>query len=135
VYRSDDGGKSWTSIADGLPSDFGFPVVVHRGAPNTAWVVPLVADGHRFPPDNALQVWRTSDGGESWTRTSDGLPESYYAAVMRDAFTSDDVADAPGLYLGGRDGSVYASPDGGDSWVEVARHLPDVLCVRAASLP
>jgi photosystem II stability/assembly factor-like uncharacterized protein len=97
--------------------------------------VPLVADGHRFPPDNALQVWRTSDGGESWTRTSDGLPESYYAAVMRDAFTSDDVADAPGLYLGGRDGSVYASPDGGDSWVEVARHLPDVLCVRAASLP
>jgi photosystem II stability/assembly factor-like uncharacterized protein len=54
---------------------------------------------------------------------------------MRDAFTSDDVADAPGLYLGGRDGSVFASPDGGDSWAEVAGHLPDVLCVRAASLP
>ncbi|HEX6339328.1 MAG TPA: hypothetical protein VFZ85_20405 [Jiangellaceae bacterium] len=135
VYRSDDGGKSWTSIADGLPSDFGFPVVVHPGAPNTAWVVPLVADGHRFPPDNALQVWRTSDGGESWTSTSDGLPEGYFAAVMRDAFTSDDVADAPGLYVGGRDGSVYASADGGESWVEVARHVPDVLCVRAASLP
>ena len=27
VYRSDDGADSWTSIADGLPSDFGFPVV------------------------------------------------------------------------------------------------------------
>jgi hypothetical protein len=54
---------------------------------------------------------------------------------MRDAFTSDDVADAPGLYVGGRDGSVYASSDCGEFWVEVVRHLPDVLCVRATSLP
>ncbi len=28
VYRSDDGGLQWTSIADGLPSDFGFFVLV-----------------------------------------------------------------------------------------------------------
>lgn len=135
VYRSDDGGASWTSIADGLPSDFGFPVVTHPDAPSTAWVVPLVADGERFPPEGALKVWRTADAGTSWVDTSAGLPQPFYAAVMRDAFSSDGVADAPGLYLGARDGSVYASPDAGESWVEVARHLPDVLCVRAAELP
>ena len=29
VYRSDDGAASWISIADGLPSDFGFAMVAH----------------------------------------------------------------------------------------------------------
>jgi len=49
--------------------------------------------------------------------------------------TADDVADQTGLYLGARDGSVYASADEGESWSEIARHLPDILCLRAASLP
>ncbi|MBD0292059.1 MAG: exo-alpha-sialidase [Jiangellaceae bacterium] len=135
VYRSDDGGSSWVSIAEGLPSDFGFPMVTHPAHPSTAWTVPLVADSQRVPPGEALKVWRTSDGGESWSPLSKGLPESgFYAAVLRDAFTSDDVADPAGLYLGARDGSVYASADEGETWNEVASHLPDVLCVRAAAL-
>jgi hypothetical protein len=134
VYRSDDDGASWTSIADGLPSDFGFPVVAHPSAPSTAWVVPLVADAHRFPPEGVVQVWRTSDAGESWHRSAAGLPDGFYAGVMRDAFASDDDVDSPGLYLGARDGSVFASADAGETWGEVARHLPDVLCVRAAVL-
>jgi hypothetical protein len=136
VYRSIDGGASWTSIADGLPSDFGFPMVTHPSRPGTAWVAPLVADVERIPPQGALRVWRTTDAGETWAAASAGLPESgFYAAVMRDAFTADDVEDSAGLYLGARDGSVYASPDEGETWHEVTRHLPDVLCVRAATLP
>jgi hypothetical protein len=136
VYRSDDDGASWASIADGLPSDFGFPVVTHPSRPGTAWVSPLVADVERIPPGGALRVWRTTDSGSSWTSASSGLPESgFYAAVMRDAFTADDIEDSTGLYLGARDGSVFASADEGETWTEVARHLPDVLCVRAALLP
>jgi photosystem II stability/assembly factor-like uncharacterized protein len=45
-----------------------------------------------------------------------------------------DQADPAGVYVGTRDGCVYASADAGDSWTEVARHLPDVLTVRAAVL-
>jgi hypothetical protein len=44
------------------------------------------------------------------------------------------VADSAGLYLGSRDGSVYVSADEGGNWAEIARHLPDVLCVRAATV-
>jgi len=50
---------------------------------------------------------------------------------MRDAMTTDQ-ADPAGLYLGARDGTVFASLDDGDSWTQIAAHLPDVLTVRAA---
>ena len=54
--------------------------------------------------------------------------------VLRDAFCADD-ADPTGLYLGTRDGSVWASADEGDTWTTVAEHLPDVLTVKAVVLP
>ena len=41
VLRSDDHGKTWRSIAKGLPSDFGFPIVVHPQDPHTVYVMPL----------------------------------------------------------------------------------------------
>ena len=41
VLRSDDHGHTWRSIAKGLPSDFGFPIVVHPHDPDTIYVVPL----------------------------------------------------------------------------------------------
>jgi hypothetical protein len=43
-----------------------------------------------------------------------------------------DGADPAGVYFGNRNGEVFASADDGDSWQQLASHLPDVLCVRAA---
>jgi photosystem II stability/assembly factor-like uncharacterized protein len=134
VFRTDDAGVSWTSIADGLPVDFGFPVVASPHEPGTAWVVPLVADMQRVPPDGRLRVHRTRDAGETWTEVGQGLPDDNWSAVMRDAFCADDH-ERTGLYVGTRDGCVYASADEGDTFTLVADHLPDVLAVRAARLP
>ncbi len=132
VYRSDDGGAQWDSIAEGLPSDFGFPIVVDPNDPDTVYVFPLVADGERIPPGGKPRVWRSRDRGASWTELSNGLPaDGFYAAVVRDAMCADN-GDPTGVYFGSRDGSVYASGDAGDSWSLVADHLPDVLSVRAA---
>jgi photosystem II stability/assembly factor-like uncharacterized protein len=130
VYRSEDAGRTWNSIADGLPSDFGFPVVVHPNEPDTIFVFPLIADACRIPPDGRATVWRSTDAGDSWTPLTDGLPERFYTAVMRDAFCADN-GDRAGFYFGARDGSVYASTDDGEHWSEIARHLPDVYSVRA----
>ena len=132
VYRSDDSGTIWKSIADGLPSDFGFPIVVHPHEPETVYVFPLVADGNRIPTDAKCRVYRSRDAGATWEALTNGLPEvPSYAPVLRDALCVDQ-SDPAGVYVGTRDGCVYASGDAGDSWVEVARHLPDVLTVRAA---
>ncbi len=135
LYRSDDAGDSWTSIAAGLPAEFGFPVVTHPRLDGTLWVFPLESSYRRFPPDRACRVWRSSDRGSTWAEQGIGsLPDrGFFAGVMRDAMCVDDGEPA-GVYLGSRDGSVYASPDEGESWVSVAEHLPDVLCVRAATL-
>ena len=133
VFRTDDAGGSWTSIAEGLPADFGFPVVASPSTPGTAWVVPLVADAQRVPPEGRLQVQRTRDAGETWTALTSGLPDACWAAVVRDACCADQ-AEPTGLYVGTRDGCVYASADEGDTFTLVADHLPDVLVVRAARI-
>jgi photosystem II stability/assembly factor-like uncharacterized protein len=135
VYRSDDAGATWQSIADGLPSDFGFAIVVHPHRPGVVYTFPLTADGHRYPPDFRCRVYRSEDAGASWTALSEGLPtEPFYPTVLRDAMGTDD-ADPAGIYFGTRSGEVYASADEGDTWQQVAANLPDVLCVRAAVLP
>jgi photosystem II stability/assembly factor-like uncharacterized protein len=133
VYRSDNGGGQWTSIADGLPNDFGFPIVVHPHKPETVFVFPLVDGAERFPPEGKARVWRSDDAGESWTPSESGLPDHFYAAVLRDAMSADNAEDM-GLYLGARDGSVFLSTDDGANWRQIAAHLPDVLSVRAAVL-
>jgi hypothetical protein len=131
VYRSDDAGGQWVSIADGLPADFGFPIVVHPHDPDTVFVFPLTADSERIPPGGRARVWRSGDAGNTWTESSAGLPDHFFAGVMRDAMTADN-ADQTGLYVGARDGCVFLSLDDGDTWTEIVEHLPDVLSIRAA---
>jgi len=53
--------------------------------------------------------------------------------VMRDAMCADDH-DSAGLYVGARNGAVWASVDSGDSWRQVVANLPDVMVVRAAAV-
>jgi hypothetical protein len=134
VYRSDDAGGSWVSIAEGLPSDFGFIALASPHTPGTAWVMPLVADGERVPPGGRMRVDRTRDAGATWTELGTGLPDSCWTVVLRDA-ACVDTEESTGVYLGTRDGVVYASSDAGETWSVVAEHLPDVLSLRVAVLP
>lgn len=131
VFRSPDGGRSWHEISEGLPSTFGFPVAVHPRDPRTIWVLPLNGDmAGRYPPDAAAAVWRSRDGGESWTGLRQGLPgRDCFFTVLRQAMATDR-ADPAGLYFGTNSGSVFASRDEGDGWQEIARHLPTVLSVE-----
>jgi hypothetical protein len=134
VYSSTDEGGSWNRIDDGLPADFGFPIVTHPRDSGTAYVFPLTADMDRTPPDGRCAVYRTRDGGGSWEARTDGLPsDPFHVGVLRDAMCVDTDTPA-GIYVGTRHGSVYASSDEGDHWGTIAQHLPDVFAVRAATI-
>ena len=133
VYRSDDEGGHWDYIGDGLPADFGFPMVVHPHQPDTIFTFPIQGGDARYPVDAKAVVWRSRDAGETWEACSKGLPDTFFVGVMRDAMAADQH-DPAGLYFGGRNGAVFASADEGETWREITANLPDVMVVRAAAV-
>ena len=134
LYRSDDRGETWTDIANGVPSDFGFGLGIHPRNPDCAWIVPLESDEFRCTPEGKLRVYRTRDAGASWEPLSSGLPQDgAYETVLRDAVAVDGF-DAVGVYFGTRSGKVFGSADEGDSWLELLDGLPPVISVKAAVL-
>ena len=129
VYRSDDEGDTWTSIADSLPSDFGFPIVIDPSDPESAYVVPLNSDEDRVTAEGTVRVFETRDAGLTWAAHADGLPQGAFLTVLRQAFCQDG-RDPLGLYLGATSGDVFGSADGGRTWAEVASGIAPVLSVR-----
>ena len=132
LYRSDDNGESWTDIANGVPSDFGFAMVIHPEDPDCAWIVPLESDQFRCTPEGKLRVYRTRDAGKSWKPMTKGLPQKdALETVLRDAMAVDTL-DPAGVYFGTRSGKVFASHDEGKGWSLVLDGLPPVVSVKAA---
>lgn len=131
VYRS-DAGETWIDIGEGLPSTFGFPLVVNPNDPDAAYVIPLVADRSRVTPDGRLRVYETSDAGSSWIERSEGLPQrDAYLTILRQAFDQDGGSPL-GLHFGATSGMVYGSGDGDGTWFTVAERLAPVSSVRVA---
>jgi photosystem II stability/assembly factor-like uncharacterized protein len=131
VLRSDDHGHTWRSIAEGLPSDFGFPIVVHPQKPDTVYVVPL-EPMTRTCPQGKPAVWRSENGGAKWNRLASGLPkkESFFT-VLRDALDIDELK-SPALYLGTTTGQLWIGRDGGEAWECLFDSLPPINCVKVA---
>jgi len=132
VYRSDDAGASWNDIGAGLPSDFGFPLVLDPTDPDSAYVIPLNADMDRVTPEGRVRVYETRDAGETWTPRGDGLPQEHaYLTVLREAFDRAGDDDGFELYFGATSGDVFASGDAGATWSAAATRLPPVYSVSA----
>ena len=126
VYRSTDGGATWTHLGLAETQAIG-RIRVHPTDPDVAWVAAL---GHPFGPNEERGVFRTRDGGRTWDRV-----------LFRDARTgavdiSLDPADPDILYAtlwevyrrpwklwsGGQGSGLFKSTDGGDTWVELTRN-------------
>ena len=132
LYRSDDGAESWRDIANGVPSDFGFAMVMHPHNPDCVYILPVESDEFRCAPDGRLRVYRTRNAGASWEPLMKGLPQKgAYETVLRDAMTVDPL-DPVGVYFGTRSGQLYGSTDEGKSWKKILEGLPAVVCVKTA---
>jgi photosystem II stability/assembly factor-like uncharacterized protein len=131
VLRSDDHGHTWRSIANGLPSDFGFPIVVHPHDPDTVYVMPLEGMT-RTCPGAAPAVWRSENGGDSWSRLASGFPKKEtFFTVQRDAMDIDELK-SPALYFGTTTGQLWMGRDGGEEWTCLYDSLPPIHCVKVA---
>lgn len=81
---------------------------------NTAYVA---VDGQRID-DWRPHVFRTHDGGKSWTEVSRGLPDGQIVSAVR----ADPVR--PGLLYAGNETGVYVSFDDGENWQSLRQNLP-----------
>ncbi len=130
LYRSDDGGNSWSDIARGVPSDFGFAMAMHPHDLDTVYALPLESDEFRCVPEAKLRVYRTRDGGGAWEPLTKGLPQkNAFETVLRDAMATDSLQPA-GVYFGTRSGKLYGSRNEGGSWQMIASTLPPVVCLK-----
>lgn len=134
VYRSEDAGDSWTDIGKGLPSDFGFAMEMDPHDANTVYIIPIESDEFRCTPEAKLRVYRTQNGGESWEPLTNGLPQQdAFETILRDNMNAD-ANDPTGLYFGTRNGKLFGSRDGGNSWTMIREGLPAITCVKTATV-
>ncbi len=139
IYRLDrDQGETWTRIGERMPKrvgDIGFPIVLHPEDPETVWVFPM--DGTsiwpRTSPAGKPAVYRTRNGGRSWERQARGFPQRLaFWTVLRQAMAADDDPVQTGLFFGTTSGEVWASLNSGQSWSQLAAHLPRIYSLRLA---
>lgn len=138
MYRSTDGGHSWTKI--GLEgSERINRIALHPTDPDIAYVSAL---GPLWNDGGERGVYRTTDGGKSWTRVLAGANERTGAAdIWLDQRNPNKLFAAmwefrrwPYQFKSGGPGSgLYRSIDGGESWIELTPEdgIPDGELGRA----
>ncbi len=124
MFRSIDGGETYSEITGVKPSVFGFAVAAHPSDPNTAWFVPAIKDELRIPVDAELVVTQTSDGGKTFASQSDGLPAVSYDLVYRHGLAVDRTGSR--LAMGSTTGNLWTSDDSGRRWTQIHGHLPPI---------
>ncbi|MFA9217724.1 MAG: hypothetical protein ACEQSK_11540 [Sphingomonadaceae bacterium] len=131
IWRSQDNGAQWTEVQPAPLSNFGFATAVHPQHGDTAWFVPAEADSRRMPPDAALAVTCTEDGGASFSAARSGLPQQHcYDLVYRHGLAVS--ADGRTLLMGSTTGGAWWSDDGGLQWHTLSTTLPPIYAVLLA---
>ncbi|MFW6078672.1 MAG: WD40/YVTN/BNR-like repeat-containing protein [Gemmatimonadota bacterium] len=129
VYRSTDGGESWTHLGLEETRHIG-RVVAHPSDPDVAYVAAL---GNLWAPGEARGVYRTTDAGRSWEKvlyvdTLTGVvdlvmdpsdPNTLYAAAYQ------RLRRSWGFNGGGPGSGIYKTTDGGERWRELTNGVPE----------
>ncbi len=130
VYRSTDGGTTWTHLGLDTTRQIGRVLVDPRN-PDLVYVAAL---GHAYGPSADRGVYRSRDGGATWQKvlfTSDSVgavdlaidpanPKTVYAALW--------ATRRPPWYIyapsNGPGGGIFKSLDGGTTWNQLTKGLP-----------
>jgi photosystem II stability/assembly factor-like uncharacterized protein len=139
IYRLDRPSDQWVRIGKNMPKaigDIGFPITVHPRNADVAWVFPM--DGSTVWPRVSLggkpAAYVTRNAGKSWVRLDKGFPRADAWWTVKRQAMSRDGHDPVGLYLGTTSGEIWASRTEGQSWACIARHLPEIYAIEAATL-
>jgi len=135
VYKSMDAGKTWTNIGLRDSRHIGRVIV----DPHDANTVLVAAMGHAFGPSTERGIFRTTDGGKTWTKTlyvddkTGGIDVEFDPNNANIVFAAMyQVRRLPWTFESGGPGSgLYRSADGGVTWTHMQGHgLPEGLLGR-----
>jgi len=131
VYKSTDAGKTWKHL--GLERTRQISrVIVH---PTNANIVYVAAQGTRWGTSEDRGVYRSNDGGATWSRVLFVSPSAGATELEMDptnpaviyATTWDMVRMPWALRSGGPGSGVWKTVDGGDHWTRLTKGLPSVM--------
>ena len=129
VYKSEDGGKTWTHMGLRESQHVG-GIAIDPRDPDRVFVAAL---GALWGPNEERGLYRTEDGGDSWTKVL-GISDNTGAVdVLMDPRDPDRIYAAAyqrerrnwSFVGGGPEGGIYRSEDGGDTWEKLDNGLPD----------
>jgi photosystem II stability/assembly factor-like uncharacterized protein len=124
VYRTKDGGKTWQKVLFINDQTGAVSVAINWSNPNEiyagAW------RGQRRPwtiisggPAAEGGVYKSSDGGDRWTRVGNGLPDDLIGKVWVDVAQSNPKVVYAQVEANGAKGGLYKTMDGGTNWALV----------------
>ncbi|MBS0486306.1 MAG: hypothetical protein JSS13_03115 [Proteobacteria bacterium] len=127
VYKSIDGGATWTFSSNGLPIRAGttatafdvLSLAINPANPNELWC--SVIDGAASV--NAGGIYHTVDSGANWSDASTGITSADIRALYVDP-TNPAIVYAAGGGTAGNPGGVYKTTDSGAHWLSISVGLP-----------
>ena len=128
VYKSTNAGKTWKKI--GLEKTQHISrIIIHPTNPDIVFVA---AQGALYGPSAERGVYKTTDGGDNWTKVLFVNDLSGCSELSMDLHNPEVLYAAmwhhqrkPNIVISGGSGSgLYKSIDGGESWNELKEGLP-----------
>jgi photosystem II stability/assembly factor-like uncharacterized protein len=131
IYKSIDAGKTWQNL--GLRDGEQFPsLAVDPRDPNTVFAAVL---GHPYGPSEERGIYRSTDGGATWTKVLFKDANTGGSQVVIDPTNPDVVYAAlweatlgpweDGNSYEGTKGGLFKSTDGGTTWKQLTKGLPE----------
>ena len=123
VYKSTDGGKTWTHVGLSDSRQIG-ALIVDPANPD---IVLVAALGHAFGPNAVRGIYRTTDGGKTWMRVlgkdnrTGGIDVTFDPHNAKVVYASlwHALRQTWNFSSGGPGSGLYRSSDGGVTWNEL----------------
>lgn len=128
VYKSTDGGSSWTNVGLKASEHIGM-IAVHPKNSNTVWVA---AYGPLWSSGGERGIYKTTDGGMTWRRVLNVSEHTGFNEVHLDprnpnilfATAHQRRRHVHAYVSGGPESGLWKSEDGGETWSEVKNGIP-----------